>query len=297
MSMLPLLLLFAADAPALKPGDHARSLKMGDLTRTYNVHIPKNYDPKRPAAVVLALHGAATNGLMMKFYSGLDRKADEAGFIVVYPDGTGTGAFLTWNAGGFRGFDRNKADDVTFIGKLLDDLDSVVRIDKKRIFATGLSNGGMMCYRLAAELSDRIAAIAPVAGTMALPKAEPKRPVSVLHFHGTADKLVPYKMPERMAFMTLKGAEDSATAWAKLNGCKDKPETSEVSDGKKDGLKVTKMTYAAGKEGAEVVLYTIDGGGHTWPGAGLDVGFLGKTVKSVSANEVMWEFFKKHPMK
>ncbi len=297
MSMLPFLLLFAADAETLKPGDHARSLMMGEQKRTYLVHIPKKHDPKQPAAVVLALHGAATNGLMMKFYSGLDRKSDDAGFIVVYPDGTGTGTFLTWNAGGIRGFAGNKSDDVAFIGKLLDDLGGAVSIDKKRVYATGLSNGGMMCYRLAAELSDRIAAIAPVAGTMAIPKAEPKRPVSVLHFHGTEDKLVPYKVPERRGMMLFKGAEESVTLWAKLDGCKEDAETKELSDGKKDGLKVTRKTFAGGKEGAESVLITIDGGGHVWPGAKLDVGFLGKTVQSISANDLMWEFFQKHPLK
>ena len=118
------------------------------------------YDPKKPAPVVLALHGAAMNGPMMVWFSGLDKTSDKEGFIVVYPSGTGTGPFLTWNAGGFKGkMAEGKADDVAFIGKLLDDLDTVVKMDEKRVYACGMSNGGMMCYRLAAELSDRIAAV------------------------------------------------------------------------------------------------------------------------------------------
>jgi polyhydroxybutyrate depolymerase len=150
-------------ADPLGPGDYTRPLMMGEQKRSYLVHVPKGYDPKKPAPVVLALHGAAMNGLMMVWFSGRNKKSDEAGFIVVYPSGTGTGPFLTWNAGGFRGkMAEGKANDVAFIGKLLDDLATVVKVDEKRVYACGMSNGGMMCYRLAAELSDRIAAIAPV---------------------------------------------------------------------------------------------------------------------------------------
>ena len=168
---------------------------MGEQKRTYIVHIPKGYDPKKPAPVVLALHGAAMNGSMMVWFTGLNKKSDKAGFIVVYPSGTGTGPFLTWNAGGFKGkMAEGKADDVAFIGKLLDDLGTVVKVDEKRVYACGMSNGGMMCYRLAAELSDRIAAIAPVAGTIAIDESKPKRPVPVIHFHGTKDTFVPFEM-------------------------------------------------------------------------------------------------------
>src|SRR5688572_29721389 len=176
MILLPLTLLLTADAEMLKPGDHSRALKMDERMRSYHVHVPPSYDPKKPMPVVIALHGAGMNGKMMKLYSDLDKKADAAGFIVVYPDGTGTGSFLTWNSGGLR-LGARGADDVAFIRKMLDDLAGVAAIDSKRVFATGMSNGGMMSYRLAAELSDRIAAIAPVAGTMGTAKAEPKGPV------------------------------------------------------------------------------------------------------------------------
>jgi polyhydroxybutyrate depolymerase len=230
---------------------------------------------------------------MMKLFSELDRKADDAGFVVVYPDGTGSGSFLTWNAFGGRAMGR-RVDDVAFLGKMLDDLATVVKIDTKRVYATGMSNGGMMCYKLAAELSDRIAAIAPVAGTMAVRMPEPKRPVSVLHFHGTADSLVPYKQAGPFG---LKGAEETVAAWAMLNGCEDKVESKEIADGKEDGLKVTRKSYPKGKDGAEVVLYCIDGGGHTWPGGKLGFALIGKTTRAISANDLMWEFFEKHPMK
>lgn len=190
---------FAQNTPGhvdpLGPGDHTRTIMMGEQKRTYLVHVPKKYDPKSPTPVILALHGAAMDGSMMVWFSGLNKKSDEAGFIVVYPSGTGVGPFHTWNAGGFSGkMAEGKADDVAFIGKLLDDLVGVVKVDEKRVYACGMSNGGMMCYRLAAELSDRIAAVAPVAGTIAIEESKPKRPVPVIHFHGSQDNIVPFEM-------------------------------------------------------------------------------------------------------
>ena len=121
---------------ALGPGDHTRTLMMGEKERTYQVHVPKDYDPKKPAPVVLALHGAAMDGSMMVWFSGLNKKSDESGFIVVYPSGSGVGPFRTWNAGGFTGkMAEGKADDVAFTGKLLNDLGTVVKVDEKRVYA------------------------------------------------------------------------------------------------------------------------------------------------------------------
>lgn len=293
----------AQDTPSqpdpLGPGDHTRKLAVDGKTRSYLVHIPKKHDPKKPAPVILALHGAAMDGSMMVWFSGLNRKSDEAGFIVVYPSGTGVGPFRTWNAGGFKGkMAEGKADDVAFIGKLLDDLAAVVKVDEKRVYACGMSNGGMMCYRLAAELSDRIAAIAPVAGTIAIEESKPKRPVPVIHFHGSKDNIVPFEMAKGKTppFMKLKGVEESVQTWVKLNGCDEKPMTETISkDG--DETKVTRTTYGNGKDGAEVVLIVIEEGGHTWPGQQPPVSFIGKSAKNVSANDLMWEFFQTHKLK
>lgn len=294
----------AQDGPKKEPpsplaaGDHTRTLTVGGLKRTYLVHVPKGYDPKTPTPVVLALHGAAMNGPMMVSFSGLTEKSDAAGFVVVYPSGTGTGPFLTWNAGGFTGkMAEGKADDVAFIGKLLDDLATVVNVDEKRVYACGMSNGGMMCYRLAAELSDRIAAVAPVAGTVAIDESKPKRPVPVIHFHGSKDGIVPFEAAKGKApFMKLKGVEESVQTWVKLNGCDEKPKAETISkDG--DEMKVTRTTYGGGKGGSEVVLVVIEEGGHTWPGQQPPVGFIGKSAKNVSANDLMWEFFQRHKLK
>ncbi len=288
-----------ANTEPLGPGDHTRTLGMGEQKRTYLIHVPKGYDPKKPTPVVLALHGAAMNGPMMVWFSGLNTTADKSGFIVVYPSGTGTGPFLTWNAGGFKGkVAEGKADDVAFVGKLLDDLGTVVKVDEKRVYACGMSNGGMMCYRLAAELSDRIAAVAPVAGTIAIDESKPKRPVPVLHFHGTKDSIVPFEMTKGKApsFMKLKGVEDSIQTWVKLNGCDEKPKADTLSK-EGDEMKVTRKTYGGGKDGSEVVLIVIEDGGHTWPGMKPPTSFMGKSALNVSANELIWAFFQKHKLK
>jgi polyhydroxybutyrate depolymerase len=308
-SVLTLLVgLLAASAPAqdtpkkpdpLGPGNHIRTLTVDGRERAYLVHVPKEYDPKTPTPVVLALHGAAMDGSMMVWFSGLNKKADDAGFVVVYPSGTGTGPFRTWNAGGFTGkMAEGRPDDVAFIAKLLDDLASVVTVDEKRVYACGMSNGGMMCYRLAAELSDRIAAVAPVAGTVAVEESKPKRAVPVLHIHGSKDAIVPFGMTKGRAppFMKLKGVEESVQTWVKLNGCDGKPKAETISkDG--DEMTVTRTTYGNGKDGSEVVLIVVEGGGHTWPGREPPVGFIGKSAKNVSANDLMWEFFQRHKLK
>lgn len=294
-----LLLLTALTADPLGPGDHTRKLTVDGRARTYLVHVPKKYDPKTPTPVVLALHGAAMDGSMMVWFSGLNKKSEDSGFIVVYPSGTGVGSFRTWNAGGLSGkMAEGKADDVAFIGKLLDDLATVVTVDEKRVYACGMSNGGMMCCRLAAELSDRIAAIAPVAGTIAIEESKPKRPVPVLHFHGSKDTIVPFEMKkgESPSFIKLKGVEDSIQMWVKLNGCEETP-TNDVVSQEGDEMKVTRRTYSGGQDGAEVILILIEEGGHTWPGQPPPVGFIGKSVKNVSANDLMWEFFQKHKLK
>lgn len=290
----------AQEAELLGPGDHKRFVTVDDLKRRHYIHVPPKYDAKTPPAVVLALHGAMMDAKMMEGFTGLNETADKHNFIVVYPNGTGPGGvILTWNAGMFPGeLNKTKVDDVKYLGKVLDDVEAAVKIDKKRIYACGLSNGGMMCYRLASEMSDRIAAIAPVAGTMAVEKYQPKRPVPVVHFHGTKDNLVPFKgLPNKDGkIYKFRSVPDTIAACVKANGCGEKP-TETMIEGKEDKLKVIRKNYGKGKDGAEVVLYVVEDGGHTWPGMTLAPAFLGLSTKNISANEVMWEFFRKHALK
>ena len=299
MNYLPLLLALLAADP-LGPGDHTRTLKVGDLDRNYLVHVPKKYDSKSPTPVVLSFHGGGGNAQSMVNFCGLNDKADEAGFIVVYPSGTGRlEKLLTFNGGNCCGYAmQNNVDDVAFVRALLDDLAAVANIDSKRVFATGMSNGGIISYRLASELSDRIAAIAPVGGPMGTETCSPKRPVSVIHFHGTADEHAPFSggKGKGLSGTNFFSVDHSIKAWIKANGCPEEPIVTKLPDKADDGMTVTKKTYGPGKDGAEVVLIEIDGGGHTWPGQDPRVKFLGKSTKDISANDLMWEFFQKHSM-
>ena len=283
----------------LTAGDHIRKLVVGELTRTAIVHVPHCCNLEKPTPVVLAIHGAAMSASIMVSFCGMNETADEKGFIVVYPNGTGPEPLLTWNAGGFREGLGTQADDVTFLKTLLDDVATVVNVDPKRVYACGMSNGGMMCYRLAAELSDRIAAIAPVAGTMPAREVRPQRPVSVIHFHGTQDKLVPFEMVGGKSpfWLKLKSVDATIETWVKIDGCGEKPPVTDVLTNDGDDLKVTRQTYGPGVDETEVVLVTVEGGGHSWPGQVQPFRFLGKSTLNVSANELIWAFFEKHPLK
>ncbi len=295
-SFLLMAALTVGQSEPLTPGTHERTITVDKLKRTHLIHVPSKYDAKKPTPVVLALHGATMIAKLMELGTGLSKTADDNNFIVVYPNGTGL--IQTWNAGLFPG-DINKTDDIKYLGKVLDDVESVCNVDKKRVYVTGLSNGAMMCYRVAAEMSERIVCIAPVAGTMAIEKYEPKRPVPVMHFHGTKDLLVPFDGPPNKkdipSFLRFRSVDDTILTCAKANGCEEKATETEVYV-KEEKLKVKRKEFAGGKAKAEVILYTIENGGHTWPGA-FSPAIFGPSTKKFSANDTMWEFFKKHALK
>jgi len=285
----------------LEPGDRTRSLDVNRQTRSYLIHVPPSYTGVEPFPVVLAFHGGAAHAESMVRFSGLSEKADEASFLAVYPNGTGRyQRLLTWNAGNCCGSAaRNRVDDVAFVRAVLDDLATVARVDPKRVYATGMSNGAMITYRLASELADRIAAIAPVAGPMGTETCRPSRPVPVMHFHGTGDEFAPFAGGPGKRSVTrtnFYSVAHSIRAWVEANGCPKKPLITEEPDRVDDGTTVTCKTYGPGRHGSEVILYAIRGGGHTWPGRQPPFRFLGTFTKDISANDLMWEFFKRHRM-
>ena len=285
----------------LGPGDHKRKLQVNDIRRIYFVHVPASYTHKRPVPVVLNLHGGGGTPKSQRHMSMMDKVADQEGFIVVYPQGTNRRWKIipgyTWNAGTCCGWaEKNNIDDVAFIDALLDDLEKIIRVDRKRIYATGHSNGAMMCYRLACRLSHRIAAIAPVSGPMQMKDCRPSRPVSVMHFHGTQDAFVPLKGGEGQCSLPgqfFTSVDKTIKFWLEVDGIKSKkPKADKVGN-------AAKISYGKGANGAEVVLWKLEGGGHTWPGGRF--GFLKKKVlgemnMNVSASRRMWDFFCKHPM-
>ena len=271
--------------PALS-GDLKWTINSGGKDRTVYVRVPSKYDATKPTPVVLNFHGYTSNAKEQAAYTGMERKADEAGFIAVHAEGIGTQK--SWNAGACCGDAmETKVDDVALVSAIIDELEAKLCVDAKRVFATGMSNGGFLSHRLACELSNRIAAIAPVAGVMGIPTCTPTRPVSVMHFHGTSDYLVPYDGVDEQdrKFPSVPATTD---AWAKRDGCTDAPRTTFESG----DVKCTTQDKCT--SGAEVTLCTVDGGGHTWPGA-IPVGFS-KTTQAIRATDAMWEFFQKHPM-
>jgi polyhydroxybutyrate depolymerase len=186
---------------------------------------------------------------------------------------------------------------------LLDDLATVANVDSKRVFATGLSNGGIMSHYVASELSDRIAAIAPVGGPLMMDAPNAKRPVPVMHFHGTGDEFAPFNggfgkgALGRAGITEFRSVDHTIQSWVKANGCKPEPEVIALPDKADDGMKCTRKTWSGGEDGREVVLIEIENGGHTWPGNEPIVAMLGKSTKDISANDLMWAFFQEHPMK
>jgi polyhydroxybutyrate depolymerase len=288
----------------LQHGDHIRSVTVGKLVRRYRVYVPKVYRADRPAPLVLVFHGGGGNPESMVRLTGMNAKSDTAGFIVVYPYGSGRDPErgLTFNGGGCCAYAMSQGiDDVAFTRALLDDLATVVNVDTNRVYATGLSNGGIMSYFLASELSDRIAAIAPVGGPMMIETSRATRPVSVLHFHGTADEFAPIaggfgKGPLGSRGVTeFRSVDHSMKNWVKANGCTAAPSAVLLPDKVDDGMRVTRKTWGGCKQNTEVVLIEIEGGGHTWPGMTPPVATLGRSTMDISANDLMWEFFQKHP--
>ena len=271
--------------PAPAAADDTWTLASGGLMRTVHVHVPPGYDPARATPLVLDFHGYTSNAAQQDLLSQMTAKADAAGFIAVLPEGTGSSP--SWNAGACCGEAvSNGVDDVGFVRDLLDAAAARLCVDAHRVYATGMSNGGFLSHRLGCELGDRIAAIAPVAGVLGVPTCTPSRPMPVIHFHGTADTLVPYDGNPSMGFPSVP---DTFAGWAERDQCRGAPvETFRMND-------AHCSSYLDCAGGAAVTLCTVDGGGHTWPG-GTPVPALGYTTPYLSATDAMWSFFQAHPL-
>lgn len=267
--------------------------------REYLLHVPSSYDSAKPTPLIISLHGAATWPGTQREASQWDRAADEQGFIVVYPsgttlDGSGTGVlpFRVWLAEPGP----TVTADSRFISDLIDSLSAAYNIDPARIYADGLSNGGGMAFALSCTLSHRIAAIGLVAAAHALTWSwcADVHPVPVIAFHGTADPLVPYdgagtSWLNPRPFPNIPGF---ARAWARRNRCLGKPVESAVAPA------VARREYTGCAADAAVVLYTIRGGGHQWPGGKSFPAWLaGPPTSSIDATSLMWAFFGEHPLR
>jgi polyhydroxybutyrate depolymerase len=293
---------------AVGPGDYQFSLPHQGLQRNYLVHVPPQASKGAALPVVVSFHGGGSNAEVMKAYTRMDRAADRDGYIAVYPNGSsGLGdRFLTWNAGSCCGpAAALQIDDVGFSLAVLDDLARRAAIDATRIYATGLSNGSMMAYRLAAEASDRIAAVAGVAGAMSLTRFAPKLPVPVMHIHSTQDHIARYDGgfgPAATALDTRTfnaPVEEMLRKWLDFDGCPLKPAVVEPVAGQPgtpdEGHSAIHRIYRPCRAGVEVVLWQLSGAGHVWPGGVRDYNtqLLGTGTAVIDANAEMWKFFSR----
>jgi polyhydroxybutyrate depolymerase len=280
------------------------SIEVGGLERTYRLHVARQLDPEQPVPLVLVFHGGGGTPEQIERESRFSALADREGFVVAYP----AGYRRSWNDG--RGADavaaqRDGVDDVAFVATLLDDVSAVRRIDPKRVYATGISNGAMFSHRLATRLASRVAAIAPVAGGLPQPllaSFDPQAPVSVLIVNGTLDPLVPYDGGEVRVFARSRGrvagAQETAQRWSTHDGCSAGPVVEQVADNHAaQGCTTTRITYRNCAHATGVVLLRLNGGGHTWPGGSqyLPERLVGKVCRDVDATALIWDFFKHHP--
>lgn len=278
------------------------------IERTYFVHVPDSYSSKQPAPLLVLLHGGGGLARRMLAFTGFGPLSEKHGIVILAP----AGVDRHWNDGrkktGYRSHDEN-IDDVGFIAALIKKIEAEYKIDSNRIFVAGISNGAMMSYRLGLELPDRIAAIAPVVGAMPEPlardwaeKKNTLQPVPAIIFNGTDDPLVPFDGGEvhllRKKLGTVISVPDTVQLWAARNGCTAKPKISAVavSDA---GMRVNKTVFGESGTEAEVVLYTIEGAGHAWPGPEPGAQYLpprliGRACHGLNATELIWQFFESH---
>lgn len=265
-------------------------IKVAGENRTYLLHFPTNWIEADTTSLIIALHGGTGSAKNIEDQSGLSALSDEKGFIACYPDGL----HRTWNAGECCGkASSNNVNDVQFIAQLIDQLLADFAIDPKRVYITGMSNGGFMCYRLACELSDKIAAIAPVACSMTFDDCSPENPVSVIHFHSELDANIPFEggVGNGLSDHYNPPVDSVFKIWGGFNGCSVQSEIDNSDHG------YILKTWSSCADSSDVHYYMTADGGHSWPMGKKPRKQANEPSQVLDANALMWEFFKDHPKK
>jgi len=297
------LLLFVLFSCAHAGRQAGHTLSHDGMERQYILYQPSlktGHSITRPLLLVLHGGGGTNRGMLRLTNGGFNELADRDGFFVVYPQGIDK----SWNDGRpdkISGAHRKGIDDVGFLRTLIEDLIARYPIDAKRIFVTGISNGGLMSYRLGCSLPDKIRAIAPVTAQIPAaiaPLCSSESAVSLAVFNGTADPLVPYNGGQITVFRRQRGAvlstDETIRIWRRKNRCGPEAGVTELPDAAADGTRVTKIEYSRCKNESKVVLYRIEGGGHTWPDGRqyLPVRRIGRTTRDVNGCDEIWQFFQ-----
>lgn len=276
--------------PEVGPRVHRiETVRVGAVPRAFWLHVPERREAA--AALVLELHGLGSSAIQQEQLSNLDALADREGFIVARPEGFGAQA--SFNAGRCCGEAVERSfDDVGLARAVIARVSQLYRVDPRRIYAVGFSNGGMLAQRLACELSEELAAVASVSGSLVLERCEPRRPISVLELHGTDDHHVGYGGGGLAAFAPV---QDTMHQWAVRQRCAGVKESWALDAREvwlqKGDARCERYQGCAG--GAEVALCRLEGAGHTWPG-GPDLGELGKTSRDLDGTAEVWKFFLRH---
>ncbi len=308
--------------PALAPksGSYVFTLTFDGRARDYRLHVPPAAASGKPLPLVLNLHGATQNGQLEELTSDMDPNADLNGYLVVYPDGTRISKVLTpdpvaknaqygWNAGQCCGLPVTKhINDVGFLLKVIADVAAKTPVDLRRVYMTGISNGGMMAYAMAAEASDHVAAISSVSGQVEIPEIHPTRAVPTMEFHSVNDPIAKFdgtpNADPKLRLSVMQGIDQ----WVKADGCSATAHSGPTMVGAvgtvSAGETATPITYTHCRSGSEVALWRFTGSGHVWPGSPLNTGpkknwilaGVGRGIVLVNANETMWQFFEKYSL-
>jgi polyhydroxybutyrate depolymerase len=308
--------------PVLAPhsGSYVFTLTFDGMRRDYRLHVPPAALSGRPLPLVLNLHGATQNAQLEEITSDMDPNADMNGYLVAYPDGTRISKVLTpdpiaknaqygWNAGQCCGLPVTKhIDDVGFLLKVIADIATRTPVDLRRVYMTGISNGGMMAYAMAAEASGHVAAISSVSGQVEIPAIHPTRAVPTMEFHSIDDPIAKFDGTPNANPVLRLSVMEGIDQWVRADGCSTTPHTGATIVGAAGSISAgetaTPVTYTHCRAGTEVALWRFTGSGHVWPGSTLNTGpqkkwilaGVGRGIVLVDANETMWQFFERYSL-
>jgi polyhydroxybutyrate depolymerase len=285
-----------ADVSSLGPNFEARQLEHQNKTRDYLLYTPTKYNSTTQLPLVIGFHGGKTSNSILARTTLFHRLADEEGFLVAYPNGIDG----NWNDG--RGTANPDVDDVGFVASLIGNIKAVRNVDARRVYVTGISNGGFMVQRLACESANLIAAFSSVAGSMGTalkPKCNPSRPLPMMIIHSPEDKFVPWAGGEmkRGAGGNIISVPELVEFWKQKNSCTSFHEDVLPVKGQQDGTRIVANRHGRCKGASTVLFYKVEGGGHTWPGGNAQPAWLvGPTSTKINATKEIWSFFKAHSL-